>query len=283
MRILIINPNSDERMAEKIQGCARDFAQGDYQVDCVCAKGGPPFIETYGDMQQAAPGMMEALSQNLEAYDAFVVACGYDPNLDLMKEMTTKPMVGMGEASLKLASMLGHRFTILSTDRHSVPIKEDLAAKYGMKPYLASVRVIPLWNGEAPPKTSAQIQEVSEIQAQGPEASGEASRLQRPEAADGEAPPKTSAQIQEVSEIQAQEPEASYAAACRQAVEQDGAEVIVLGCAGLSGLDKKLEQMMGIPVLDGVKCALLVAAGLVKCKVSISKIRKYSLYYETQK
>jgi allantoin racemase len=42
----------------------------------------------------------------------------------------------------------------------------------------------------------------------------------------------------------------------RLAIEEDGAEVICLGCAGLVGLDKPMQQELGVPVLDGVVCAV---------------------------
>ena len=59
------------------------------------------------------------------------------------------------------------------------------------------------------------------------------------------------------------------------AVDEDMAEVIVLGCAGMTGLDKRLESELGVPVLDGVVCALIIASGLVKYQTSTSKIRRY--------
>jgi len=48
-----------------------------------------------------------------------------------------------------------------------------------------------------------------------------------------------------------------------RALAEDGAEVIVLGCAGMTGLDKRLQQQLGAPVLDGVVCALILASGLL--------------------
>ena len=54
------------------------------------------------------------------------------------------------------------------------------------------------------------------------------------------------------------------------------AEVLVLGCAGFAELDKRMERELGVPVLDGVVCALIVATGLVKYGVSISKQRRYN-------
>jgi len=34
----------------------------------------------------------------------------------------------------------------------------------------------------------------------------------------------------------------------------------VLGCAGMTGLNRKIKKELGIPVLDGVECGLSVAA-----------------------
>jgi allantoin racemase len=61
----------------------------------------------------------------------------------------------------------------------------------------------------------------------------------------------------------------------RAAIDEDLAEVLVLGCAGLAGLDKRLQERLGVPVLDGVVCALVVAEGLVRYEVSTSKVRRY--------
>ena len=44
--------------------------------------------------------------------------------------------------------------------------------------------------------------------------------------------------------------------AARAAVAEDGAEAICLGCAGMGPLDKAVEAEIGIPVLDGVACAV---------------------------
>jgi allantoin racemase len=115
MRILAINPNSDPEMTAAIQESAEAFAQGEFEVRCQPTPNAPPFIETYADMLQAAPGMVQLVREHQAAVDAFVVACHSDPNLDLLKESTTRPVVGIGEASMKLATLLGHRFSVIST------------------------------------------------------------------------------------------------------------------------------------------------------------------------
>ncbi|GAA2200098.1 aspartate/glutamate racemase family protein [Sinomonas flava] len=60
------------------------------------------------------------------------------------------------------------------------------------------------------------------------------------------------------------------------AVGDDRAEVIVLGCGGMSGLDARIRERCGVPVVDGVAAAVAVAEGLVRLGLSTSKVRTYA-------
>ena len=139
MKIMIVNPNSSEKMTEAIRKAAESYAESAFEIVCRSIPGAPEFIETYEDQILAAPGMIQLIRENEKDFDAFVVACHCDPNLDVVKEITKKPVVGIGEASMKLASMLGHRFSVVSTARHSIPNKEALVRKYHLQYMLASV------------------------------------------------------------------------------------------------------------------------------------------------
>jgi len=225
MKILIINPNSSPEMTGKIKETALEFAAGAFEVDCLPTPGAPDYIETYEDQLKAAPGMIRLVRENEETCDAFVIACHCDPNLDAMKEITTKLVVGIGEASMKIASMLGHSFSVVTDTIHSIPNKEALARKYHLQDALASAR--------APQKDSGGLGFEEKI-------------------------------------FQAAE----------LAAKEDDAEVLVLGCAEMTGLDKRLQEQLGIPVLDGVVCALILASGLSKYGISTSKARRYNPHYE---
>jgi allantoin racemase len=224
MKILIINPNSDPSMTDAIQKAAEHYAKDEFEVVTQSTPGAPSFIETYEDQVKAAPGMIKLIRENEQLFDAFIIACHCDPNLDLMKEISKKPVVGIGEASMKMASMLGHKFSVISTEKHSIPNKEALVHKYHLSNMLASIK------------------------APGDEVEG-------------------------CSELE------KYLHAAHLAIKEDLAEVIVLGCAGMAGLDKQLQDKLGAPVLDGVICALIIASGMVKYKVSTSKIRRYNPEY----
>ena len=224
MRILLINPNSDLEMTEAIQQSAEAFAAGEYEVVTKATPGAPQFIETYRDELLAAPGMMQLVRVNEDDFDAMIIACHCDPNLDAMKEISSIPVVGIGEASMKLATMLGHTFSVVTTHIHSIPGKIANARKMHLQDLMVSVRT--------PEKGEEDLGD-----------------------------------------------EQLFVGLSRRAVEEDLAEVIVLGCAGLTGMDKLIEKELGVPVLDGVICALIIATGLVKYGISTSKVLGYNPEY----
>ena len=62
----------------------------------------------------------------------------------------------------------------------------------------------------------------------------------------------------------------------RQARDEDGAEVIVLGCAGMVGYAKDVEQELGLVVLDPTGVAFKIAEGLVDAGMHLSKRALYA-------
>lgn len=59
------------------------------------------------------------------------------------------------------------------------------------------------------------------------------------------------------------------------AVEEDGAEAICLGCAGMGGLDEELEKELPVPVIDSVGAGAVLAESLVQLGKSTSKVMIY--------
>ena len=221
MKILVINPNSDAEMTGYIEMTAGKFCKGvnNLKIQVISTPGANLFIGTYQDIAQSVPGMLEVIKREENNYDGFLIACGLDPNLDLMKEVSNKPVVGIAESSMKIATILGHRFAIIQLSEASIPRKEELIKKYNMDKL-----GIPVAGG----KQVIHFRDYT--------------------------------QIKEVA---------------IKAIEKYRAEVLVLSCAGMSGLDEKLSQEIDIPVLDGIKCGLIILTGIIKNGYSISKIGRY--------
>jgi allantoin racemase len=61
----------------------------------------------------------------------------------------------------------------------------------------------------------------------------------------------------------------------RQAIEEDGAEVLVLGCAGLGDLAIRASEELGVPVIDPNAAALKLCETLVDLRLSHSRAGLY--------
>jgi allantoin racemase len=61
-----------------------------------------------------------------------------------------------------------------------------------------------------------------------------------------------------------------------RALVEDGAEAIVLGCAGMTDLARELQAHYGVPVVDGVAAAVKQAEALVSLGLSTSKRGSYA-------
>ena len=219
MKIIVINPNSNEEMTCDIRKAAERYAIGRFEVLTLPTPGAPKFIGTFEDVAKSAPGMCDIVRRYESEADAFVIACGRDPNIKLMRELTDKPVVGIAQASMYIASILGNSFTILQTDRYTVPNKIHVVRDNLMEPYLASVR-------------DASVEQGDRF--------------------------------------------AQYREAGRKAIAEDGAEVIILGCAGLCDMARELSKKLGVPVLDGVVCGLAMAESLVRLGFKTSKACYYN-------
>jgi len=207
MKVLIINPNSDVEMTKAIDESARNFVKDRFILETVSLGDSPAFVGSYEDIAMVGKGLVECIKRNQDKYDAFVIACHLDPNLDAAKEVTNKLVIGIGEASMKMASLLGRNFSVIGSSNKTTHLKKELATKYGLKKYLNSVRT---------PDESAQNFTLEE----------------------------------------------KLIFAAKKAVEEDKAEILVLGCAGFAGIDKSIEKIVKVKVLDGIVCALMMAEGM---------------------
>lgn len=65
-------------------------------------------------------------------------------------------------------------------------------------------------------------------------------------------------------------------AGSRKALERDRSGAIVLGCAGMADLCRRLQGDLGVPVIDGVATAVKLAEGLVSLGLGTSKRGDYA-------
>ncbi|MET9609554.1 aspartate/glutamate racemase family protein [Streptomyces sp. NPDC006512] len=70
-------------------------------------------------------------------------------------------------------------------------------------------------------------------------------------------------------------------AQARAAVAQDRAEVVCLGCSGMTGLADEIAAELGVPVVDGIAAGVALAEAVVRMGLSTSRICTYAAPGET--
>ena len=63
---------------------------------------------------------------------------------------------------------------------------------------------------------------------------------------------------------------------CRRAIKEDGAGVIVLGCAGMADLCQRITLDIGVPVIEGVGAAVKLVEALVGLGIKTSKLGDFA-------
>lgn len=146
MRIKVINPNTTLEMTEGIGEAARSVAREGTEIIAVSPDFGPASIESYYDEYVSACGVIdEVIKGEAEGIDAYVVACYGDPGLHAAREATTKPVIGIGEASLYTAAMLAARFSVVSVVPRVRTMLEEMVKSYGMQEKVIAIRTTPLY------------------------------------------------------------------------------------------------------------------------------------------
>jgi allantoin racemase len=190
----------------------------------------PESTEYYNRRMLYVPKIVEAVREaEHEGYDAVLLDCFLNPGLEEAREAVKIPVVGAGQASMLLASTLGHSFAVVSTISNGIVPAKDLAKLYGVYDKVVSWR-------------SAEIS------------------------------------VQEMHKISEDEIIEAIFKEAKEAVERDGAEVVVLGCSGIPSID--LQEKLGVPVIDsgivGFKTAELMADLYLKVGLTHSKKIAYS-------
>jgi len=161
MRILVVNPNTTAAMTEKIGRAARAVAASGTEIIAVNPADGPLSIEGYYDEAFSVPGLLAEIAKG-EALgvSAHIIACFDDTGLEAARSLASAPVIGIGEAAFHLASMLGHRFSVVTTLSRSIAAIETNLMKYGLAGRCAKVRAceVPVLSLDDPAsKASVQI------------------------------------------------------------------------------------------------------------------------------
>lgn len=200
--VLVINANTSVAITDLVVAHLRRAMPDDIVLRPVTGRFGAAYISTEAASVIAGHAAIEACARHMGSCDAVLVACFGDPGLFGLREISPVPVVGMAEASMRLASGRAERFSIVTGGARWPAMLHRLAHSLGHGDRLIRVHGVAL--------TGAQV-------------------AADPDAALG-----------------------MLCDACRAAHEEDGADAVILGGAGLAGLAARVERRVGFPVIDSL-------------------------------
>ena len=223
MKIKIINPNTSVAMTEALKMAAVKHASPGTQIIAVNPLTGPAYITSYyAEAMCASSVLAEIMKSDDEHIDGFVLGAYVDPFLFAAREIVSVPVVGIGEASMLMACMLGYKFSIITVSERLIQPIQAVVRKYGLSERCASIRA-----------TTFPISDIEED--------------------------REKFCLAVINEG-------------RKAIEEDRAEVLLLGGSIMSGLDPEIEKVLHAPVIDGAAAAVKFLEALHQYGKATSKI-----------
>ena len=226
MKLLVINPNISESVSQLIGDEARRAASPGTDITMLTARFGVAYIETRFEALIGAYAAAELVAERSPGHDAVIVAAFGDPGVPGIREALDIPVVGLTEAALASACLLGHRFSIVAISRRITAWYRESVEQNGLIGRLASIRSL-----------DEPLRDIGTVQAD------HAARLRE---------------------------------LCATVVDEDRADVIILGGAPLAGLARTIAGEIAVPVVDGVSSAVRHAETLVALKPGTARAGSFA-------
>lgn len=213
MKILLLNPNTSQSVTDRIANAAMGVAGAHTELVTATAPRGVPYIATRAEAVIGGAVALEMLAEMHTGVDAAVIAAFGDPGLGGARELFPIPVIGLAEAGMLTACMLGKRFAIVTFSQSLEPWYHECVAWHGLRERCAGVRAL-----------GGSFRSISDVQ---------------------------------------DEKEALLVELAQKAVDEDGADVVVLAGAPLAGLARRVRDRIPVPVVDCVEAAVKQAETLV--------------------
>ncbi|MFY8041265.1 MAG: aspartate/glutamate racemase family protein [Bosea sp. (in: a-proteobacteria)] len=213
MRILVLNPNTTAAVTGKLMQAAAAVARTDTELVPMTAARGVPYISSRADAAIGGAIALEMLAEAHAQVDAAIIAAFGDPGLGGARELFDIPVVGMAEAAMLSACMLGRSFAIVTFAGGLVPWYNECLDWNGLRGRCAGIFAL-----------QGAFTSLADVQ---------------------------------------HEKEAALITLANRVVEENGADVVILAGAPLSGLAATIRDRVSVPLVDGIQAAVTQAEGLV--------------------
>lgn len=142
MCILLVNPNTTAEVTDLLTTAGRRAAAAGTELIPVTAPRGVPYIATLAEAQIGGAIALEMLAAHHGTADAAIIAAFGDPGLFGARELFDTPVIGMSEAAMLTACMLGRRFSIVTFATALGAWYRDCVEMHGLSARCSSVRCL---------------------------------------------------------------------------------------------------------------------------------------------
>lgn len=142
VNILLLNPNTTLEVTDLLLGAGQRVASPGTTLVPHTASRGVPYIATRADAQIGGAIALEMLAELHDDVDAAIIAAFGDPGLFGARELFDIPVVGMSEAAMLTACMLGQRFSIVTFAQALSPWYQECVDLHGLTARCAAIRTV---------------------------------------------------------------------------------------------------------------------------------------------
>ena len=214
MQLLLLNPNMSVSMTDNMLQVASRVASENTELLAATATRGFPYISSRAESQIAGAIALDMIAKHEQTVDGVIIAAFGDPGLVAARELFHLPVVGMAEASITTAALLGEQFSIVTFTPVMSRWYIDSVNSSGLAHRFLGVRT-PAANALGAFDSQADMKE------------------------------------ELLSLIQ-------------RCIDEDGADVVILGGAPLAGLALEIQPEVSALLLDPISCAVTQLESLVK-------------------
>jgi allantoin racemase len=142
VKILLLNPNTTTAVTDLLQAAGVRAASSGTELVATTAKRGVPYIATRAEAQIGGSIALEMLAEAAGAFDAAIIAAFGDPGLFGARELFDIPIVGLAEAAMLTACMVGRKFSIVTFARALTPWYQECVDMHGLGQRCAGIRAL---------------------------------------------------------------------------------------------------------------------------------------------
>ena len=163
MRILLVNGNTTATMTETLVATARRAAAPGTEIASATGTIGAAVVSHRAEDAIAGHAILKAIADHEGTFDGVLIGVSTDPALGAARALLPVPVVGMTEAAVHTACLLGGRFGLVTFSLASAPGYREAVERYGLASRLAGLRTIDIPLAEAYAKREKLADAIVEV------------------------------------------------------------------------------------------------------------------------